>query len=123
MGELLFWSLATVALATFFVETAFPYVAFAKKLLKADIEIPLDIKLIAYIWLAVGYPSDWIFNWTRGWLMLREFPREILFSSRIQRWIDNPPGGRNTREYRKVLLWAQILNLGDENHIKRVPRG
>jgi len=82
MGELLLWTLVTGALATFVVETGFVYLSTAQRLLKKDL-LQLDMKLIAYIWLAIGYPSDILFNWIRGTWMLKELPREFLFTSRI----------------------------------------
>ena len=110
----LLWLLIVAALATFIVQTGFVYLATAQRLLKKGI-LPLDMKLIAYIWLIVGYPSDVLFNWTRGTWMLRELPKEFLFTSRIQRHVDEGDLSE------KVILWARILNEIDPGHIKRLP--
>lgn len=117
MGDLLLWVLVTAALATFVVETGFVYVATAKRLLELPGGIPLDIKLIAYIWLAVGYPADIVFNWTRGWFMFRRIPREALFSSTVQ-WIVDHRSEVTLRQWQKAHEWAVILNEIDPGHIK-----
>ena len=105
------WLIVVIALSTFAVETAFVYVSIAKKILRLY-KIPLDLKCIAYFWLIVGYPADIVFNWTRGTIMFLEFPRELLFTSRIQRLIyDKGWRGEKAQE------WAEIMNEVDPGHV------
>lgn len=117
MGELILWVLVVAALSTFIVETAFIYVSQAKKLLDGGVDVPLDIKLIAYFWLAVGYPADVLFNWTRGTIMFRELPKEFLFTERVQRHV-SVLGTHH--QQRKAIGWAQILNRIDPGHVRFV---
>lgn len=106
------WLLAVAALSTFCVETAFVYSMTVKRLLRT-VDVPLEMKLVAYFWLAVGLPADFLFNVTRGTVIFREFPRELLFSHRVQRHMRSS-GWRLGR----AIYWATILNAIDENHIK-----
>lgn len=120
MGDLILWILVTAALATFVVETAFVYVATAKRLLKRNL-LALDMKLVAYIWLAVGYPADIAFNWTRGWIMFRRRPREFLFSETVQ-WIVDHRSEVTIDQWQKAHQWAAVLNEIDPGHIRLGPR-
>lgn len=63
----------------------------------------------------VGLLLDWLlFNWVFGTLLFRELPRELLFSSRIQRHVRESGGSR----LRIALFWKRILNQIDERHIR-----
>jgi len=107
------WFLVTVALASFAVETAFMQLASAKRVLAAGVPMPLDIRLVSYFWLVVGYPADVAFNLTRGTWIFRELPRELLFTSRVKRHYRNSSG----RRLDQAILWARILNAIMPEHV------
>lgn len=98
--------------STFVVETAFLLLYPAKKSLDAGV-LPFETKCIAYFWLVAGYVADVLFNLTRASIMFREFPKELLFSARIQRLIRSNSSWR--RE--KAMKWASFLNSVDDGHI------
>lgn len=105
--------------AGFLVETGFIYVMAVKRLKEQGVEIPDELMVTGYVWLALGTPADAIYNLTRGTWMFRELPRDLMFSGRIQRYIDEGEGWR----FRKALPWARLLNAIDPSgeHTKRVP--
>ena len=107
--------IVVIFLSTVTVEIAFTSLSTAKRLLDAGIDMPLDMKAVFYFLLIVGYPSDVLFNVFRGSWIFREFPREWLFSDRVQRHANGP---RGTREHRKAMYWAKILNVSDPGHIR-----
>lgn len=110
----MFWLLVAVALITFAVESGFMVIATAKRMRDAKVTLPRDIKYTAYFWLAIGYPADVLFNVTRGTVMFRELPRELLFSSRVQRHVK---AREHDFRYHKALFWAKVLNAADDGHI------
>lgn len=117
-----------IVLATFLVETAFVYLATAKRLLELGL-LPRDFRLVAYVWVVIGYPADVAFNLLRGSIEFRELPPivwrrvlrlklpipELLFTSRVQRHCDGSSGWRLERAQR----WATVLNAVDPGHVKR----
>lgn len=62
---------------------------------------------------AVGLVLDLAFNVVFGTIMFRELPRELLFSSRVQRHVRN--GGKR---FGLASFWARALNTFDPDHIK-----
>lgn len=107
------WAVLVTSAANFCVETGFMAVASAKRVIDAG-AAPRDIKAVAYFWLVVGWPADVLFNWTRGSWEFKEFPRELTFSSRVQRHV------RESSDWRlgRALHWANILNLIWPGHIE-----
>jgi hypothetical protein len=63
-------------------------------------------------WAVVGLLLDVAFNVTFGTLMFRELPRELLFTSRVQRHYMTD-GSRG----RMAAFWARQLNQIDATHI------
>lgn len=61
----------------------------------------------------IGLALDAAFNVVFGTLMFREFPRELLFSNRVQRHVRN--GGKR---FALAAFWARTLNTFDADHIK-----
>lgn len=108
------WILVTTVLATFVVYTAFLTLCTAKRMLAAGVPLPWDLKFVCYFWLLVGWPADVVYNWTRGTIRHRKLPRELTYSSRIQGLVEKGKADAET------LAWANLLNAGDENHIRGV---
>ena len=111
------WVLVPVLIAgvaTFSIETAFLAAASAKRIDAAGVHIPIDVKAVTAVWLLVGYPSDVAFNLTRGTVLFREWPQELLFSHRVARHMDDR-GWRGE----KAREWASVMNAADPDHIKR----
>lgn len=113
----LHWLIVGTVLATFVVCTAFPAVMLLHRALVAGVWVPVEAKLTGYILFAIGVPADVGYNLVLGSIRFREWPRELMFSSRVQRHIDESDGWR--LEHAKE--WAEFLNFCDEGHIKRVP--
>lgn len=111
--DLIAWVLVVIALSTFVVETAFMQVASAKRVLAAGVRMPLDIRIVSYCWLAVGIPADFVFNVTRGTWMFRELPRELMFSSRVERHFLHSADWRG----QKAAVWVRVLNAVDPGHV------
>jgi hypothetical protein len=65
-------------------------------------------------WAVIGLTLDAAFNATAGTLMFLELPRELLFSSRVQRHYRGPAGWR----LEIAEWWARQLNQIDPRHIK-----
>lgn len=63
-------------------------------------------------WAIVGLLLDVVFNLIFGTVMFREFPRELLFTSRVQRHY-RTEGSRG----RMAEFWARQLNQIDATHI------
>jgi len=113
------WFALSIAAITFFVETGFLVAMAAKPLRDFDARIPPDLLGVVYFWLVVGVICDVLFNWTRGTYMFREFPKEFLFSTRVQRHYDNAANANwATRRHRVARRWARILNAIDPGHIR-----
>ena len=108
------WFLVTVALASFAVETAFMQLASAKRALKL-VRLPLDMRCVLYFWLLVGYPADIAFNLTRGTIIFRELPRELLFTDRVKRHCQDSASNSEWR-YKKACAWRDVLNAIDPGH-------
>lgn len=98
--------------STFVVETAFLLLYQARKSLEAGV-LPFEAKAIAVFWLVVGYPADILFNLTRGTIMFRELPKELLFTSRVQRLVNSGSDWRREKAQR----WAAFLNSVDPGHV------
>ena len=64
-------------------------------------------------WAFVGLILDALFNATAGTVMFASLPRELLFSSRVQRHVlDDSWRGHVAR------FWKRQLNQIEPNHIK-----
>jgi hypothetical protein len=111
----LIWLLISIVAATFIVETAFMTICTAKRMQKDGV-LEEEMELVAKFWLIIGTPADIWFNWTRGSRIFHEFPRELTFSSRVQRHVD-----KKGKYYDKAVKWGRILNSGDPDHIHGVP--
>lgn len=62
----------------------------------------------------IGFALDIAFNVLFGTLMFREIPKELLFSSRVQRHVRNG----QTKRLGLAMFWAKQLNAFDPDHIK-----
>lgn len=108
------WLPIGLILIAFGVFTAFLVLCTARRILDSGTEMPKGMLAVAYFWLVVGWPCDVLFNQTYGRLIFGE-ARGITFSAHVQWRVDN---GLITP---KTLMWANFLNAGMENHIKRLP--
>lgn len=111
------YTVLAMVVATFVVYTAFMQVSSAKRALALWVRLPRDIRLVTYFWLIVGLAADVVFNATRGTLMFRELPRELLFTSRIKRHV-RESANKSEWRYRKACEWRDILNAIDPGHIR-----
>lgn len=112
------WLALGAGMAMFCVCTGFLTVFMLKRAIDAGVWMPVWVKGIGYFWLAVGVPADAAYNLVIGTLEFREWPRELMFSSRVQRLVDEGEGWRRER----AIKWARFLNVVDPKpHIKRVP--
>lgn len=110
--------IAVVAVA-FVVITAFVFVSTAKRVIEAGVWCPWYVRLIAYLWLIVGIVADVLFNAFWGTLIFREFPRELLFTSRVKRHC-RESASVSERRYKKACAWRDFLNAVDPGHIREV---
>jgi hypothetical protein len=110
----LLWLLVTVIASTAVVYVAFLALCGARLIQSKGVELPPDMRLVAHLFIAIGFVADVAFNWTRGALMFREF-KGTTFSSHIQWRVDNGRWDQATQE------WVRLLNAGEPGHIKRVP--
>ena len=113
-------SLISVGVLVAVVATVLVYVAFlalcgAKLIIGRGALLPADMRAVAKLVLAVGYPADVAYNWTRGaWMFRRGWRLEWLgttFSSHIQARVDR--GDRDSM----TMQWVKLLNAGDPGHI------
>lgn len=102
-----------VCLVAFSVISAFVVVATFKKVVDAGRWVPWYMKVIAYVWLVIGLPSDVLFNWIFGTWIFREFPRELMFTARVKRHYYTGSGWRE----QKAGQWAELLNDIDAGHV------
>lgn len=113
----LFWVLAGIVLSAFCVITGFVFVFSVNRVLREGIWCPWYIKVVAYLWLVVGWVSDAVFNTFWGTLIFRELPqwqdKELMFSSRVKRHCKEGEGWRLER----AALWASFLNAVDPGHV------
>lgn len=65
----------------------------------------------------VGWLLDFTWNQTLGVLLFGELAHELLFSHRVQRWVDVGPG----RRWERALGWARELNAVSPGHITLPP--
>lgn len=111
--EIVKWLLITILFSTFTVETAFVQVVTSKAMLKRGL-LTKEFRLVAYFWLLVGYPADFVFNLTRGMLMFRTLrPCGWLFSARIDYYMRNPALCKNID---LAVRWGALLNTLDPGH-------
>lgn len=108
--------LATLLLlvsSAFLVITAFVFVFSARRVIESGAWCPWYVRVIARAWLVVGLVADVAFNWIWGTVIFREFPKEIVFTSRIKRLVKSD-GWRGE----KARQWAEFLNAVDPHHVK-----
>lgn len=105
--------LAALVASAFLVITGFVFVFAVRRVLDSGAWCPWYVKLIARVWLVVGIVADVAFNWLWGTVIFREFPQELVFTSRVQRHFGSS-GWRGD----KARQWAQFLNAVDPQHIK-----
>lgn len=108
------WTLVAVILAPPVIYTAFLVLASARRILAAGARMPAGMRLVCRFWLIVGAPADALFNATYAWVRFGERPREIMFSSRIERYMRGPDG----RQKDRARPWADMLNAAWPEHIK-----
>lgn len=61
----------------------------------------------------LAYAVDIFFNLTIGWIMFAELPRELLFSTRVQRHFRGSRGW----QLKLAVFWARNLNVFEARHI------
>lgn len=105
--------LASALLSAFLVITGFVFVFAVRRVIDADVWCPWYVRMIARIWFVIGIVSDVAFNWIWGTVIFRDLPRELVFTSRVKRHVEDA-GWRGE----KARRWAQFLNAVDENHVK-----
>ena len=69
-------------------------------------------KLVAYPFVFLGYILDIVYNIVVGTITFRDFPKELLFTSRLIRYKEQGKGWR----YDKAALFGAELNKYDEGH-------
>jgi hypothetical protein len=106
--------LALAALSTGLVMTGFLVIASAKRVLAADVNLPLALRVTCLFWGVIGIAADCVYQMTVGTVRFRELPRELLYSGRIQRLVRSS----DDRKLVKARRWATILNAADPGHIK-----
>ena len=60
---------------------------------------------------------DVVWNAVIGSITFLEFPREFLFTTRVQRHYDESEGKR----FKVAVFWAFVLNAIDDGHIEKGP--
>lgn len=114
--ETLKWIAIAVVAAPFVIRISFWGMCTAKRLLKSGVKLSLTDKIVAYVLLAIGYPSDWIYNWSVGWIRFGEL-REWTYSARIQYYVDHSTFAADTKKGEDVDYWFIYLNVADPGHI------
>jgi len=65
-------------------------------------------------WAVLGLVLDVVFNATAGVVCFAELPREILFTNRVQRHVDESDG----RRLAIALWWMRQLNQIEPGHVR-----
>lgn len=123
-GETLYyWIVGTLVVVTvgyYWVVTGFLVVATVERILASGVRLSPGRKVIAYAWYARGLIGDAIYNTWWGTISFTELPKwkhgEFMYSSRIQRHIDNSSGS----DLRRAIDEADFLNAAVPDHIKRI---
>lgn len=110
------WLLISILAATFVVITAFMQVSSAKRAIEMGVKLPLEVRAVSYFWLAVGIVADVAYNLTRGTIIFRELPRELLFTSRVKRHCRDS-ASKSAWRYKKACDWRDFLNAVDPWHV------
>ena len=74
-------------------------------------EGPFLFRSTLYSWVVVGLVADAAWNLSYGTVRFREFPQEILFTSRVNRLIKNDDWRGEL-----ALEWCQFMEYVDEAH-------
>ncbi len=78
---------------------------------------PWWIQWAIRIFLALFMQFDVYFNFLIGSVVFRDRPRKVLFTARVQHFVDR--GGRaTTHEQHEAAAWTRRLNLIHPKHIK-----
>lgn len=104
-----------VSLIAFVVVSAFIVASTFKRLLEEDIELMWWLKVIAVVWVVIGYPADVAFNFLFGTIIFRELPKwgEWLFTHRLQRHYFQSTDWRHD----KASQWRVWVNAVDTGHM------
>lgn len=97
--------------------TGFLVVGSAKRMLDADLTLPVIVDIVAHAWFVPGWISDVAWNWTWGSVLLQSWPRQLTFSGHVQDLVDGPEG--HSRD--EAIWWAKRLNAVMPDHIHRLP--
>jgi hypothetical protein len=106
--ELLGW----IALGYFTLMGSFVLVMRAKRMLKEGGELSLFWLVNILPWAVIGLALDIAFNATAGTIMYLETPRELLFTARCQRHVDDDDWRGNVARW-----WQRQLNQIDPGHV------
>ena len=87
-------------------------------------EVPRLFRYSLIAGLLPGLVLDALFNVTYGSIAFKEWPKEYLFSERVERWYDvykeayERHHPRPDRRAKLAAWWAGVLNNIDPGHIK-----
>lgn len=107
------WLVVSLALIWYAVMILF-IAAMHAKVVSRGPGLTLFWKVHTYPMAALGILLDAVFNLTFGTVMFAEIPRELLFSTRVERHF------RKGGDWRHLLAlwWARQLNQMDPGHIR-----
>ena len=84
-----------------------------KELKKKKLKLSWFFAIPVYLCAVIGWPIDVVvYNWVIGTWVFKEFPRELTFTSRINRHLE----GGHYRRKRKAEWWAEHGNRWAPGH-------
>ena len=84
-------------------------------------KVPFVYQVSLLAGLLPGLVLDVLFNWTYGTIHFREFPKELMFTHRVKRWVrttGQPLDIKDNERRNKALRWKEILNAIEPGHVK-----
>lgn len=112
------WFILAAVLSPLVVRISFWAICTAKRLDDSNLRLSVLDRVCAYIVLIVGLPADFLYNQIVGTLRFGEF-RSVLYSGRIQYYVDHDTFPLNSDEGQAVIYWKEYLNICDPTpHIK-----
>jgi hypothetical protein len=116
----IFWIGVAIIASPFIVRASFMGLCTARRLHDSGIRLSTTDWIVIAFLFGIGYPADWIYNWTVGWLRFGEL-RKFTYSSRIQYYVDTKKFKNHQDDANKwadVTYWYQYLNVADPGHIR-----
>jgi hypothetical protein len=111
------WIGVAIIASPFVVRASFMGLCTAKRLYNSEIKLSLTDWVVILILFAIGYPADWIYNWTVGWWRFGEI-HKFTYSSRIQHYVDTKKFYGDTGKWLDIVYWFKYLNVADPGHIR-----